>query len=91
MISYIVTQVLSEVAVYKPPDASSNGTYSLRPECWDQFDPWYLHYTPQRLRSAVDNALQAGLDPASQLRELLSPPVGLPALYCHLRERDTFK
>ena len=57
----VCKQVLSGVAAYKPPNASSNGSYSLLPECWDKFDPWYLHYTPQRLRSAVDNALQAGL------------------------------
>ena len=84
-------QVLSEVAVYKPPDASSNGSFSLRKECWDQFDPWYLHYTRQHLRSAVDNALQAKWDPASQLRELPPPPVGLPELYRHLDSRDTFE
>lgn len=39
-------QALAEVADYRPPTAASTGEYSLRSECWREFDPFYLHYTP---------------------------------------------
>jgi len=85
-------QELAKVAVYKPPNSTSaNGSYSLHPGCWNEFDPYHLHYTPQRLQAAVGNALQAGWDPASQFRELPPPPAGLPALYRHLVCDDAFE
>jgi hypothetical protein len=37
-----------KVADYKAPyGLSSHGSYSLRPECWKEFDPYHLHFTPQ--------------------------------------------
>jgi hypothetical protein len=38
-------QVLAQAADYRPPTAASTGQYSLKRECWREFDPFYLHYT----------------------------------------------
>lgn len=41
-----VLQVLADLAEYRPPTAATTGQYSLKPERWREFDPFYPHYTP---------------------------------------------
>jgi hypothetical protein len=43
-------EVLSEVAVYVDPDLKQRGRYRLKKECWQQFDPLFLHYLPNELQ-----------------------------------------
>jgi E3 ubiquitin-protein ligase UBR1 len=43
--SPLLDQVLAQAADYRPPTAASTGQYSLKRECWREFDPFYLHYT----------------------------------------------
>lgn len=44
-LSLLPCQVLGQVADYQPPTAAATGRYSLKRECWDEFSPFYPHYT----------------------------------------------
>jgi len=50
-----VKQILSEVAVFVRPGAGNPGYFQLKPECWSEFNPYFLHFTRSDLNRATEN------------------------------------
>lgn len=48
--SALLDEVLAEVAVYVDPDLKQRGRYRLKKDCWELFDPLFLHYLPNELQ-----------------------------------------
>ena len=83
----LYTQVLAEVADFVPPALHAHGgRFRLKAACWQEFDPFFLHYSPRQLHDALENAHAHKWEPAQQLRP--PPPAGksLEGLNCMLAE-----
>lgn len=48
-------QILAEVAVFVRPQAGKQGYFQLKPEYWNEFDPYFLHFTQADLNLATEN------------------------------------
>jgi predicted transcriptional regulator len=46
--------ILKEVSVYNVPHGMEQGTYTLKPECWKEFDRFYVHYNQKDLQTAEE-------------------------------------
>eukprot|EP00873_Tetraselmis_striata_P010026 jgi/Tetstr1/430290/TSEL_020115.t1 len=58
--SALLDEVLAEVAVYVDPDLKQRGRYRLKKDCWELFDPLFLHYLPNELQEAMERAQNVG-------------------------------
>lgn len=59
----LALQVLAQVANYRPPTAATTGRYTLKRDCWREFDPFFPHFT----RWAGSCAALLPLPPAGRL------------------------
>ncbi|CEL59965.1 E3 ubiquitin-protein ligase UBR1 [Rhizoctonia solani AG-1 IB] len=72
---------------------SNQGKYELRPECYDEVNPFFFHYTRNR-REEVDLILRKRLNPKDPGRAIIEPrPLGLDSgpyvRLANLWERET--
>ncbi|EIN13143.1 hypothetical protein PUNSTDRAFT_56352 [Punctularia strigosozonata HHB-11173 SS5] len=73
--------VLREVAHFRPPESNLDaGTYELRPECFDEVDPFFYHYTRNK-REEVEAILRARIKKRTGEEDpvLVPRPTGMPA------------
>ncbi|KAK3259406.1 hypothetical protein CYMTET_31597 [Cymbomonas tetramitiformis] len=69
---------LNAVATYTQPKLQGRGRYTLRPECWREFDPFFPHFTRAELQEALHRAHAAKLwHPEWQLDPRTTPPAAL--------------
>ena len=51
-----IDRILDEIAVYHEPKLQEGGKYTLREECWKEFDCFFALYTKADLQKALENA-----------------------------------
>lgn len=81
-------ETLHAVAAYHQPNLQEQGCYSLRAECWREFDPYFPHFSVVQVEQALREAHASGAwDPAAQLRPFVPPLASLqgsmPVIQCH--------
>lgn len=69
-----ILPILEKVSEYKEPTETAVGSYSLKPDCYDEVDPYWRHYSRNDMRVAMDKLITR----AKKLQSGTSEPVILP-------------
>ena len=71
-------EILREIADYSAPRLQEHGHYTLKKAFWDDFDPYFAHFSREDAENALDRAMQSGAwAPKQQLRTPGRPPAPL--------------
>ena len=71
-------ETLREIADYSAPRLQEHGHYTLKKAFWDDFDPYFAHFSREDAENALDRAMQSGAwAPKQQLRTPERPPAPL--------------
>eukprot|EP00899_Mesostigma_viride_P025804 jgi/Mesvir1/6408/Mv19500-RA.2 len=78
--------ILSQVADFKHPQLQEQGCYVLKPECWDEFDRYFLHFSNRHIDEVQERAESLGkLDQVWAFRPPIPAPEPLTSLPSLLR------
>ncbi|VDO99734.1 unnamed protein product [Soboliphyme baturini] len=68
--------VINSVAIFKPPKDGSAGQFELKPECLNEYNPFFWHYSKSEMSEAED--YQRRLRAHSSIEIKACPPPVLP-------------
>lgn len=73
--------ILDEVADFRPPTDTATGSYALKPEIFDEVDPYWRQYSRNEQRDTAEVLLQRAkkLDPSNPSPVIKPLPVDVPA------------